>query len=443
VPSGIATDDTTKDYFQHLVSRRMLDELLDFENREGLFPDVDSRFKFSIILMTGEGSPQDTIRCGFFLHNMREINDPDRISLLTPDDFRLFNPNTLTCPIFRRRRDAELTRKIYTSSPVLINEGEGAKGNPWGVRFLRMFDMTNDSHLFRTAAQLEKDGFWLGAGNVYTKGEAKYLPLYEGKMVQMYDHRAASIVVNPANLFRPAQPEPATVAQHMDADFSPSCQFWVSRDSVLKQLNGRAYRWHLGFKEITAPTNERTVIASALPPVGFGNKIPLLLFESQSAGSLVAALLANLNSLVLDYAARQKLGGQTLNFFIVEQFPILPPRTYKAKRHGVSLGDFIKTRVLELCYTAHDLKGFAEDMGYDGPPFAWDEERRMHLRCQLDALYFHLYGLTHEETGEILDTFPIVKRQDEATHGSFRTKDLILGYYNAYEAGNMDAWVKG
>jgi hypothetical protein len=82
-------------------------------------------------------------------------------------------------------------------------------------------------------------------------------------------------------------------------------------------------------------------------------------------------------------------------------------------------------------------------MGYDGPPFAWDEERRMLLRCQLDALYFHLYGLTHDEAGEILDTFPIVKRQDEAAHGSFRTKDLILGYYNAYEAGNMDAWVKG
>ena len=60
------------------------------------------------------------------------------------------------------------------------------------------------------------------------------------------------------------------------------------------------------------------------------------------------------------------------------------------------------------------------------------------------SLYFHLYGLTKDEAGEILDTFPIVKRQDEAKYGGkFRTRDLILGYYNAYGGGNMDAAVKG
>jgi hypothetical protein len=155
------------------------------------------------------------------------------------------------------------------------------------------------------------------------------------------------------------------------------------------------------------------------------------------------ALLGNLNSFVVDYAARQKIGGQTLNFFIVEQFPVLPPKTYEKEWHGVLPADFIKQRVLELSYTAHDLKGFASDMGYDGPPFAWDEERRLHLRCQLDALYFHLYGLSRDEAGEVLDTFPIVKRQDEAAHGTFRTKDLILAYCSAYAAGNMDAWAKG
>ena len=101
-------------------------------------------------------------------------------------------------------------------------------------------------------------------------------------------------------------------------------------------------------------------------------------------------------------------------------------------------------RVLELCYTAHDLKGFADDLGYAGPPFRWDEERRLHLRCQLDALYFSLYGLTHHEASEILDTFPIVRRQDEArANGRYRTRDLILAYMRAYDGGSLDAWVKG
>jgi hypothetical protein len=442
VPSGIATDDTTKDYFQHVVDQHMLAELLDFENREALFPEVHRSFKFSVILLAGEGSPQKSIRCGFFLHNMREATDPDRISLLSPSDFRLFNPNTLTTPIFRRRRDAELTRKIYKAAPVLINRSGDKEVNPWNVRLATMFHMTNDSHLFRTAAQLEEEGYWLGAGNIYTMGDTRYLSLYEGKMVQMYDHRAASIVVNPENLFRPAQQEPTTPEQHSDPDFSPACQFWASANNVTAKLNGYSAKWHLGFKEITAPTNERTVIAAALPPVAFGNKIPLVLLTKRPAGFGAAALLANLNSFVLDYAARQKIGGQTLNFFIVEQFPVLPPGTYKREWQGIVLGEFIKERVLELCYTAHDLKGFAKDMGYDGPSFAWDEERRLHLRCQLDALYFHLYGLTRSEAAEILDTFPIVKRQDEAAFGKYRTKELILAYYKAYAAGNMDAWAK-
>ena len=150
------------------------------------------------------------------------------------------------------------------------------------------------------------------------------------------------------------------------------------------------------------------------------------------------------NSFPLDYAARQKIGGQHLTYFNVEQFPVIPPERYNDDWQGVKLADFITARVLELCYTAHDLKGFADDLGHTGPPFAWDEERRLHLKCQLDALFFHLYGLTEGEAGEILDTFPIVKRQDEARYsGKFRTRDLILGYSRAYAAGNMDAWVKG
>ena len=437
VPSGIATDDTTKGYFQHLVSHRMLAELLDFENREGMFPEVHRSFKFSIILLSGEGSPQESIRCGFFLHSVKEINDPERISSLTQADFRLFNPNTLTCPIFRRCRDAELTRKIYKSAPVLINRALGDKGNPWNIRFSTMFHMTNDSKLFRTAAQLEAEGYWLGAGNVYTRGEEKYLPLYEGKMVQMYDHRAASIVVNPANVHRPAQEQPTTEDQHKDLAYSASPQFWVNMKS------NDMPSWLLGFKDVTAPTNVRTVIPCVIPFSAVGNTFCLLNMPADVRHRTGAYLMANLSSFALDFAARQKVGGQHLNFFIVEQFPVLPPETYQRDWHGVILSDFIKERVLELCYTAHDLKGFAEDMGYDGPPFKWDEERRLHLRCQLDALYVHLYGLTRDEAGEILDTFPIVKRQDEAKYGAYRTKDLILAYYNAYEAGNMAAWVKG
>ncbi len=237
VPSGIATDDTSKHFFQHLVENRLLTELLDFENREGIFEDVDSRFKFSIIRMSGAGEPQKEVHCGFFLHNMRELNDPERIFTLTPDDFRRFNPNTLTCPIFRRRQDAELTRKIYANVPILIEETKGEAGNPWGIQFSTMFHMTNDSRLFKRNQELEDEGFWLGEGTVYTKGTVKYLPLYEGKMVQLYDHRAASIIVNPQNLHRPAQEQITSITEYTNPSYCPMPQFWVNEEPVRQTHN--------------------------------------------------------------------------------------------------------------------------------------------------------------------------------------------------------------
>ena len=49
------------------------------------------------------------------------------------------------------------------------------------------------------------------------------------------------------------------------------------------------------------------------------------------------------------------------------------------------------------------------------------------MRCELDALYFHLYGISSATDVEyIMETFPIVKRKDEAAHGEYRSKRVIL-----------------
>jgi hypothetical protein len=94
------------------------------------------------------------------------------------------------------------------------------------------------------------------------------------------------------------------------------------------------------------------------------------------------------------------------------------------------LRDWLAPRVLELTYTAWDLEPFARDLGYDGPPFRWDPERRFLLRCELDAAFFHLYGIGRDDADYIMETFPIVKRKDEAAHGEYRTKRVILKIYD-------------
>jgi hypothetical protein len=195
----------------------------------------------------------------------------------------------------------------------------------------------------------------------------------------------------------------------------------------------------LGFKHVTAPTNVRTMISAIVPRCGAGNSFPVLYNEIQGDYAEWAPLaLANLNSLALDYVLRQKVQGQNLNWFIIEQLPLIPPAAYQAALGTGTVADFIRGEVLRLSYTANDLKAFAIDLGYTGEPFAWDDEDRRHRLARLDALFFQLYGLSRDEAAYVLDQFPIVREQDEAAfNGRFRTKELVLAYYNAISAGDV------
>ena len=187
----------------------------------------------------------------------------------------------------------------------------------------------------------------------------------------------------------------------------------------------------MGFRDITNATNERTFIASVSPRTAVGHKMPLMFAEISETPE---TLLGLLNSFVLDYVTRQKMGGTSMTYHYVKQFPILPPSTVTAERL-----EFITPRVLELTYTAHDLTGFARDLGYDGAPFTWNDERRFWLRAELDALYFMLYGIAREDVEYIMDTFPIVRRKDEAANGGkYVTKDAILSVYDELKALGLE-----
>jgi hypothetical protein len=415
LPTGIATDDTNKQFFGGLNQKRAVASLFDLENREGLFPEVDSRMKFSLFTMSVKPVSATTFAC--YLTRTEQIRDPARRFELAPEDFALLNPNTRTCPIFRTRADAELTKKIYRQVPILVNDRSNT--NSWGIEYLRMLDMSNDSDLFRTEP---------GAGLV---------PLYEGKMVQAYDHRAASVITNVQNLKRPGQPVETTLEQHRDPNYLPRAQYWVPEGEVRNRIpNWYRYKWFLGFKSVTSPTNERTFIATALPWSGVANSMPLML-TTQKEAKLVACLLANLNSLVFDFVARQKVGGVNLNFFIINQLVALPPASY-----GAAEIEFISSRVLELVYAGFDMKAFAKDMGHEGQPFLWDEDRRAILRAETDAYFAHLYGLTRDELRYILDpkevfgedfpseTFRVVKEKEEKEYGEYRTRRLVLAAYD-------------
>lgn len=411
LPTGIATDDSTKAYFGHVSQGGRLVSLVAYDNAKRVFPAIHPDTPFCLQTVGTTDTPADLI---FYALQHEHVADRRRHFSLSGSDFRLINPNTRTCPVFRSERDAELTRKIYRHVPVLIDETRpGREGNPWGISFMAMFHMSNDSSLFGPLDQ----------------GMA---PLYEAKMIHQFDHRWATYVEVPD-----AGPTTIDVSDAMKSDpnFTVSPRYCVPRADVEARLAARGWsrNWLMGWRDITNGTNERTVIASVLPRVGVGNKVPLILANAEVSCDLVASLCGSLCSLALDYAARQKIGGTTLNYFLFKQLPVLAPVAYSSADLR-----FIVHRVLELTYTAADLTGWARDLGHSGPPFAWDPARRALLRAELDAWYARAYGLTRDELRFILDpaevlgddypteTFRVLKQNEQRQYGEYRTRRLVL-----------------
>jgi hypothetical protein len=478
VPTGIATDDSTKAFFGDLNSKHQLVSFYDFENREKIFADVHSRYKFALLIMGATNAPT---RFLFFATRIEHLSDEQRAFALTPDEIALINPNTRTAPVFRTSQDAELTKKIYRHAPVLVNEQTGA--NPWGVSFLRMFDMSNDSNLFQTAPG---DGL---------------LPLYEAKLLHQFTHRWATYSKAEGSGLRAEgagtsaishQPSvlpearDVTAAELADSNFHITPRYYIPAAAVEERLAKRWERgWLLSFRDITNSTNERTAIFSLLPRVGVGHKAPLMFLDAENPAIQTSLFLATVNSLVFDLMARQKVGGTNLAFFILKQLPVLPPSAFSPQPSALA---YIVPRVLELVYTAWDMQAFAEDVwaesdetlraaivqrsaqqGRSGlygrselssrselrpdsprdsfplPPFIWNDERRARIRAELDAYIARLYGLTRDELRYILDpadvygpefpgeTFRVLKEKETRLYGEYRTRRLVLEAWDGAE----------
>lgn len=429
VPSGIATDDTTKDYFGTLIGCNELVSLYSFENEEKVFPGVHNQFKFALVCIDGSRQAK-SVELLFFARQAYQLGEKHRRFTLTASDFQTLNPNTKTCPTFRSRRDAELNLAMYRRVGILWREGD-PDGNPWDMRFMRMLDMANDSDLFRTRAELATGG-WVLERNAFRLNQNLVLPLFEAKMVHLFDHRFSTYEnATQANLNKGTLPR-FSDAEHDSPERVSIPEYWVSEIDVEARLAAHwSSGWLIGWRDIARSVDERTVIASLIPRVAVGHKFPLLM--PSASPPVAAALYANLCSFICDYAARQKIGGASLTYFILKQLPVLAPSTYAmetAWQRGVRLCDWLLPRVLELSYTAWDLEPFARDIGYEGSPFRWDGERRFALRAELDAAFFHLYGIPREDVDYVLDTFPIVRRNDEKSHGEYRTKRVILEIYD-------------
>ena len=466
LPSGIASDDTTKFFFQDLMEKKALASLFDFENREAIFPNVHRSYKFCLITMgNGVKVLAKEATFVFFALNTNELNDPDKRFTLSSEDIALLNPNTRTCPIFRSGRDAELTKAIYRRVPVLIKEARDGnpEENPWGIKFSTMFHMSNDSGLFRTREQLEEE-HWKLQGNIFRKAGEEYLPLYEAKLFHHFNHRWAT--------YDGLDTRDFTLEEKQNPNRFVMGRYWVKNSDVQDALKNTGWnkKWLMAYRWIARSNDERTFISSVVCYGGFGNSSPIVLTKINPL-KLNTTLISCTSCFVFDFTSRQKLGGANMTFGTSIQIAIPSPQFFTNPRilkfTKESLSDWLLSRTLELTYTAWDLEPLAQDCNYNGPPFKWNEDRRFQIRCELDAAFFHLYlpstkegnwkpsliaeGNVKDETEaefnclkqafptprhaveHILESFSIVKRKDIDTYGEFRTKRVILEIYDAMQ----------
>ena len=352
VPTGIVTDFYKRDFFNDLIKNSTLISAMMFDNAWRIFPGIHADTPFVLLAI---GNTNKSAEFSAYLLSTGHLADQERRYRLSKDEIHSINPNTRTAPVFRSRADAKLTAKIYANAPILIEESKGPEGNPWGIEFRQgLFNMTSDSTLFRTAQELAAVGFvregvdWICSDQHPSQGvpaaegvdrgilplsdggprAMRYIPLYEAKMIHQFDHRWAGYAEDgesSTNLGTPEKQRPT---------YEPAPRYWVPDTEVNERLAAKGWNrgWLMGWRDITNATNERTVISTVFPRVGVGNSLPLMLFDSDRHSKSLSGLTANLCALSLDFAARHKVGGTHLNFFIYQQLPILPPAFYTEPR---------------------------------------------------------------------------------------------------------------
>ena len=434
--AGIATDKTTSEFFEDIVTSKSLVSLFSFDNHDGIFPSVKRSTRFCLLTLTGPArSFEQGIKFTFYARSLEQIYDPDRCVVLTPTDIALLNPNTKTCPVFQSKADSDLVSAIYRRIPVLVNEETHT--NSWQLSIRRILDMNKrevlNSCTTTPTAERESD-----------------LPVYEAKLFDQLNHRGAT--------YQNGRVRDFSAEDLQNPSSSINSRYWIARSKLIQRLpDFWDARWLLVWQDVTdVNTMARTVSSAVLPISGSDFTVRVGFLQGDRAKHALV-LACTFNTFVFDYVSRQKIGGTHLSDYVLKQLPVLPPSLFSGQcawaTEMPSIGEWVSGRVLELTYTAWNLQPFAQECGDSAPPFRWDEERRFFLRCELDAAYFHLYlpaeangewRMVGNETAEgiarlkasftnprdavvhVMDAFPIVRRKDEDLWNEYRTKRVVL-----------------
>jgi hypothetical protein len=466
--SGIVSAQDGQKLFGSWIKQERVVEVREFINTRQIFPAIVANERFCWIVITGSGEKSKSATYAFALDSVDQAADLTRLFSALPGELAILNPADSSVPPVSSQRDYRLVLHIHRSAEPLRLEEQAF--NPWSVHYSQgHLNSASDSGLFadNTLEQLQSAGAVLDDKQWLHRDNEIFMPLYEGKFIAQFNHRFSSFAGVPVqNRFGvKAEAINSTSSQLGNASFEIQSRYWLAGSAAEEcfSTKGTQYEWLFGFRDVCrAIVDARTVQACVMPRLPCLDGVPLLVFEDrQRQEAAQTALLFNAlcSSFVFDYVARQKIHGAHLTKAIAYQMPVPTCTAFDRDEIGKTYREFISERSLELTVVSYSLLPFARDVGFDGPPFLWDEQRRFLLRCELDAAFFHLYlptdvngewrvvrGQTAEELSRlkasferpsdavdyIMEIFPIVKRKDqERFDGDYRTKAVILEIYDA------------
>jgi hypothetical protein len=290
-----------------------------------------------------------------------------------------------------------------------------------------MLDMSTDSGKFKARGDIEakEDDGWL----LVDADGVSLVPLYEAKLMWHFDHRFSSYALR-APGSRDTELPRLTDAMHDDPRVEAAPRYWVDQSQVREKLGNWDRDWMLGWRDITGPALNRTLVPCVLPTAGMGDTILLALPSTPDSAFLLHAAWS---SLACDYVTRQKTTGIHLKYFIMKQVAVPTPEMFQVAARWLEtqmLSEWIRPYVVELTYTSHRLAPYASEMGDEGSPFRWDADRRAILQAELDGAFMHIYGYQRPEVEHILGTFRTLAASEVRVHGEYRTGRLVLDAYD-------------
>ena len=442
--TGVISDFYMQEFTQDLVTKKKIISIIDFTNRKKIFPDVVANERFMLFTGTKSGYGPEEITISILNETLVDIKNQKKRINLKYGDITLLNPNTRTIPFFSNRKDLDLCLKLYRNNPVLIKQEKDQEENTWQIEYLRMFDMANDSKLFRDKEWLVEKGFKKRVLGYFESADERFIQLYEGKLFNIYDSRFGSFenIPRKKRFGTKAEPNHPNEEEKANIDYEIEPRYWINESAVKSRYSEKKIPEDaiFVFRNICRSyTDSRTARGALIPPIAVAHSAAVLIFRQKDIIERIKseiAFAAIFNSFTFDFISRLKLGSVNFSKFILEQIcapqPSVFEKIYAFRENKKTALEWIVDLAPSLAYNTVSMAKFFKPLGVN-KPIPWSSEERHRNMCFIDAIIAHLYGLSLSDYKYIFTRFPILKNQEETKFGEFKSRRYCLEFFDSIE----------